>query len=60
MMQATNRQINLLLTSDIIHHTIDLPSFFTDAIFDESCNRTPYGSNWVILMDISFIQHYKS
>jgi hypothetical protein len=48
MMQATDRQINLLLSSDIVHHTIVFSSFLTDANIDACCNRTHYGSNWVV------------
>ena len=48
MMQATDRQINLLLSSDIIYHTTDFSSFQTDANIDASCNRTHYGSNRVV------------
>jgi hypothetical protein len=58
MMQATDRQINLLLSSDIIYHTIDFSSFLTDANIDASCNRTHYGSNWVVCVGKS--QMHKS
>jgi hypothetical protein len=58
MMQATYRQINLLHSSDIICHTINSSSFMTDANIDESCNRTHYGSNWVVCVGKS--QMHKS
>ncbi|MEN8801956.1 MAG: hypothetical protein ABF297_08255, partial [Thiogranum sp.] len=52
MMQATDHQINLLRSSDIIYHAIDSSLIFTDAIFDATYNRTLYGSNVVISVDI--------
>jgi hypothetical protein len=58
MMQATDRQINLLLSSDIIYHTIDFSLFLTDANIDESCNRTHYGSNWVVYVGKSILTIY--
>jgi hypothetical protein len=58
MMQATDRQINLLLSSDIIYHTIDFSSFLTDANIDASCNRTHYGSNWVVCVGKSILMFY--
>jgi len=59
MMQATDRQINLLLSSDIISHTVDFSSFLTDANIDASCNRTHYGSNWVVCVGKSILMFYK-
>jgi len=58
MMQATDRQINLLLSSDIISHTVDFSSFLTDANIDASCNRTHYGSNWVVCVGKSILAFY--
>jgi len=58
MMQATDRQINLLLSSDIIYHTIDFSSFQTDANIDASCNRTHHGSNWVVCVGKSILMIY--
>ena len=58
MMQATDRQINLLLSSDIISHTVNFSSFQTDANIDESCNRTHYGSNWLACVDKSILTFY--
>ena len=44
MMQATDRQINRLRSSDIIFHTIaiDFSSFLTDANIAATYNRTPF------------------
>ena len=53
MMQATDRQINPLRTSDIIEPAID-PFKNTDA----SCNRTHYGSNWVVCVGKSISTFY--
>ena len=58
MMQATDRQINLLLSSDIIYHTIDFSSFQTDANIDATCNRTHYGSNRVVCVVNSILTLY--
>jgi len=58
MMQATDRQINLLLSSDIIYHTIDFSSFQTDANIDATCNRTHYGSNRVVCVGKSISPIY--
>jgi hypothetical protein len=58
MMQATDRQINLLLSSDIIYHTIDFSSFLTDANIDESCNRNRHGSNRVVYAGKSILTIY--
>jgi len=41
MMQASDRQINLLRSSDIISPEIDFSSFLTDAKIDATYNRTP-------------------
>ena len=43
-----------LLTSD----KIELESFSTDANIDESCNRTHYGSNWVVCVGKSILMFY--
>ena len=41
MMQAKDRQIELLPPSAIIHPTANFSSFLTDAKFDATYNRTP-------------------
>jgi hypothetical protein len=54
MMQATDSQPKRPLTSDII----EFKSFLTDANIDESCNRTHYGSNWVVCVGKSILMFY--
>ena len=58
MMQATDRQINLLFSSDIICHSINLSSFLTDANIDASCSRTLCGSNRLVYVGKSISPIY--
>ena len=37
---------------------IELESFMTDANIDASCNRTHYGSNWVVCVGKSILMIY--
>ena len=55
---AKERQIDLLLTSDIIYHAFDFSSFSTDANIDESCYRTLHGSNRVVCVGKSISTIY--
>ena len=51
MMQAKDRQIELLPPSAIIHPTANSSSFLTDAKIDATYNRTPLELNVVIYVD---------
>ena len=52
------RQPKRPLTNDIIAPAIDSHHYFTDANIDASCNRTHYGSNWMVCVGKSISTFY--
>ena len=49
----------MIAADDIIQPAYNSASHITDANIDASCNRTHYGSNWVVCVGKSISMLYK-